>query len=121
NQATVVYLYNPGTSALNVTKQTSSGSTVIAVPAGGTTFTVLNSPLGGAARLTAATPFLASAINGAASPANSADYDWGYAPVPTSYLTPSLVVGWAPGSQDLTDPNGSPIWVTSTQTTDVYV
>lgn len=121
DQATVVYLYNPSASALDITKQTSSGSTVISVPAGGTTFTVLNSPLGGAARFTAATPFLASAITGAASAANSAAFDWGYAPVPTNYLTPSLVVGWAPASQDLSDPNGSPIWVTSTQTTDVYV
>ncbi|MDY7077395.1 MAG: hypothetical protein SXV54_10780, partial [Chloroflexota bacterium] len=40
-------------------------------------------------------------------------YDWGFAGIPTKYLTQDYYVSWAPGSYN-TPPteNGSPVWVT---------
>jgi uncharacterized repeat protein (TIGR01451 family) len=53
-------------------------------------------------------------------------YDWGYALLPAGALTPVVLVGWAPGSDDQSAPagpdqNGSPVWVTPTKATAIYV
>ncbi|MEI6607720.1 MAG: hypothetical protein WCP35_20635, partial [Verrucomicrobiota bacterium] len=64
--------------------------------------------------------------SGGAASANQV-HDWGYALLPENYLTSGIIVPWGPGS-DTTgangsnpDQNGSPVWVTPTATTTVYV
>ena len=59
---------------------------------------------------------------GSSTPGNNQNYDWGYALLPAAALTPVVIVGWAPGS-DVTSPpaNGSPVWVTPTKATTIYV
>ena len=51
--------------------------------------------------------------------------DWGFTQLPEENLTTTLVVGWAPGRDptSTTNPteNGSPLWVTATTATDLYV
>ena len=47
-------------------------------------------------------------------------YDCGFTLVPADDLTTVGVVGWGPGSGDGTQ-NGSPVWVTATAATRVYV
>jgi uncharacterized repeat protein (TIGR01451 family) len=53
---------------------------------------------------------------------NSADtaFNWGFTLVPKEALTTEAVVGWGPGSADLTV-NGSPVWVTALANTRLYV
>jgi len=60
---------------------------------------------------------------GSSNPDDNQDYDWGYALLPAAALTPVAIVGWAPGS-DFTSgapANGSPVWVTPTKATTIYV
>jgi hypothetical protein len=47
-------------------------------------------------------------------------HDWGFSLLPESYLTPMALVGWGPGSEDLSQ-NGSPVWVTAAAAATVYV
>jgi uncharacterized repeat protein (TIGR01451 family) len=126
NFETVVYVYNPHSTILYVTRQAPSGSVVYSVPARGSR--VFELPLGEAALLTADRNFTTAALIGGSSgdgtPSssdNSSRFDWGYVPLPTAFLTPSVVVGWAPGSQDLSDLNASVVWITSEVATTLYV
>ncbi len=45
--------------------------------------------------------------------------DWGFSPVPESKLKNAILVGWGPGSSDLTQ-NGNPVWVTVPNSTTIY-
>ncbi|MGD9101304.1 MAG: DUF11 domain-containing protein, partial [Anaerolineae bacterium] len=54
------------------------------------------------------------------SDADNAAHDWGFSLVPEGSLTAEAVVGWGPGTSDLSA-NGSPIWVTAADPTTVYV
>ncbi|MEJ5254882.1 MAG: C25 family cysteine peptidase [Acidimicrobiales bacterium] len=128
NQSTVVYLFNPYTFLLPITVQTSSGTTTYTVAGRTAHPVILNTPLGGAALITAPQRFTATALVGANAPDtgsgnNTQDYDWGYAPLPVDFLTPSVVVGWAPAWQPgfTPDLNASPVWVTATVATTLYV
>jgi uncharacterized repeat protein (TIGR01451 family) len=56
----------------------------------------------------------------AGSPANDTDYNWGFTPLPKGSLTSEAVAGWAPGTSDYSA-NGSPVWVTPTANTRIYV
>lgn len=57
----------------------------------------------------------------------NATHDWSYSLVPESYLTDKFVVGWGPGADNVTraiassDLNGSPVWVTPTANTTLYI
>lgn len=128
NQSTVVYLFNPYTTLLYIDVQTSSGTTSYSVPARTSRPIILNAPLGSAALLTSSRAFTATALVGPNAPDsgsgnNTQDYDWGFAPLPTDYLTPAVVVGWAPAYQPgfTPDLNASPVWVTASSATTVYV
>ena len=63
---------------------------------------------------------------GSTTAGNNQNFDWGYALLPAAALTPVVIVGWAPGSDDQSAPagpdqNGSPVWVTPTKATTIYV
>ncbi|MDJ0791011.1 MAG: SdrD B-like domain-containing protein [Acidimicrobiia bacterium] len=66
--------------------------------------------------------FYALGAIGTGSPSGSSTHDWGYTLVPTSVLTPSVVIGWAPGnSSSPPTANYSAVWVAGTAATTVYV
>ena len=54
------------------------------------------------------------------SPTDDVTYNWGFTPLPRGSLTTEADAGWSPGSSDYTG-NGSPIWVTPTAATRIYV
>ncbi|MCO6451000.1 MAG: DNRLRE domain-containing protein [Caldilineales bacterium] len=117
----VNYIYNPQGSTLQVRAETRFGTTNINVPAGGVARYVKPDS---AVHLYSANgkAFYAVNANDAASTNNTRNqaFDWGHALVPESKLTDQVVSGWAPGSDGLAAPNGSPIWVTALAATTIY-
>ena len=114
---TDVLLFNPNGAAIDVTVTDVSG------PAG-----TLTIPAGASVRHRMATNSgarFASTLGESFGAISTIDYDdsahdWGFAVVPESLLTTTVVTGWAPGSSDLTG-NGSPVWATSPSATRLYV
>ena len=123
-----VFLYNPNASAITVTYETTSGTGTFSVPANSTYQFAMPMKSGGHFYTAAGELFYGVGTNdsGAAASANQT-HDWGYALLPENYLTTGIIVPWGPGS-DTTgangtkpDANGSPVWVTPTANTTVYV
>ncbi|MES2440976.1 MAG: SdrD B-like domain-containing protein [Verrucomicrobiota bacterium] len=125
----LVILYNPGTRAIDVSYEGLSTTGTITVPAkGNATFTM---PLNSAVHFftVSGEPFYAVGANdaGTASAGSNQAQDWGYALMPDTSLTTSIIAPFAPGADDTAAPvgtpdaNGSPVWVTPTSTTTVYV
>ena len=116
---TYLFVYNPNGIAIDIEYETQTSSGTFNVPAG-TTYRFL-APQNSGTRFTnlADLPFFAVGTVGAEPTANNV-HDWGFALVPTENLTTEAVVGWGPGSEDLTQ-NGSPVWVTPTAATTIYV
>ena len=120
-----VFIYNPTASPLTVQYAARSGSGSFSVPAKGVhQFTMpMNS---GAHFYTTGTTFYAVGANDSGSTDRTGSenevHDWGYALLPEEALTTQVVVGWAPGA-DGNPPsyNGSPVWVTPTRATTLYV
>lgn len=127
-EATRVFLYNPGTSAITVSWTSSGGTTgSVPVPAGGQANVKL--PTNQGMRFTSpgnrfyALQVVTTPENGATD--RSAAYNWGLTLTPARALTPMAVVGYGPGrrtSPRTTVPCGSPprrtrrSWSTSTPT-----
>jgi len=123
-----VFLYNPNPAAITVTYETTSGTGTFSVPANANYQFAMPMKSGGHFYTAAGELFYAVGTNdsGAAASANQT-HDWGYALLPENYLTTGITVPWGPGS-DTTgangtkpDANGSPVWVTPTANTTVYV
>ncbi|MCX6873530.1 MAG: carboxypeptidase regulatory-like domain-containing protein [Verrucomicrobia bacterium] len=122
-----IFLYNPNVASITVTYETASGTGTFSVPANGTYQFTMPMNSGGHFYTAAGELFYAVGTNdsGAAASSNQT-HDWGYALLPEGYLTTGLIVPWGPGS-DTTgsntkpDQNGSPVWVTPTANTTVYV
>lgn len=120
--ATVLYLFNPQATAINVTVTTPSASTVLSIPAGQTLNPAPVLPAGEGARVTSTATFAAvAAIGTRETSGNSRNYDWGYSLLPARVITDSLVVGWSPGSQNLSVATYDPVWVTATAPTTIFV
>jgi len=120
--STVLYVFNPQAVAIDVTVTTLSVATVYNIPAGQTLNPAPFLPAGGAARVTSTSTFAAVAgIGTRETPGNSQNYDWGYSLLPARLITDSLVVGWAPGSQDLSVATYDPVWVTLLAPTTLFV
>jgi uncharacterized repeat protein (TIGR01451 family) len=120
-QASVLYLFNPQTTSIPITVTTQSGSTNYTIPAGQVLnpapFLAPNEP----ARVTSTATFAAIAATGTREGAQGQDFDWGYSLVPARLLSTSINVGWAPGSQNLSNSTYNPVWVTATGATTLYV
>jgi uncharacterized repeat protein (TIGR01451 family) len=116
---TYVFVYNPNASPITVDYETRIGTGSFAVAAGGVYRYLMPSQSGAHFFTGDGSPFFAIATVGADPGANLV-HDWGFSLLPESYLTPMAVVGWGPGSDDLTE-NGSPVWVTADAATTVYV
>lgn len=120
--ATVLYIFNPQTTAITVNVETPSGTTAYNVPAG----SILNPapflPYNEAARITSASTFAVVAGSGTREiSSQSLNYDWGYSPLPARLIVDDLSIGWAPGSQNLSAAGYDPLWVTTVAPTTLYV
>ena len=112
---TYVLLYNPGASTISVTVTSLSGTSSVNVPAGGTA--TYSMPLNSGARFSSPSTFFALGV---------VDWDvttsdWGFTLLPDGNLATAGVVGWAPGSENPSAENSSPIWVTAVAPTNLYV
>ena len=124
-----VILYNPNGSAIDVYYDTATTTgTKVTVGANTSTTTGTNYVLMPASAAHFYTKdgskFFAVGVVDADATSN-ATHDWSYSLVPESYLTTKFVVGWGPG-YDLTTSgtsflNGSPVWVTATDDTTIYI
>ncbi|RYD18594.1 MAG: DUF11 domain-containing protein, partial [Verrucomicrobiaceae bacterium] len=125
----VIVLYNPGTRAITVSYEGLSTTGTITVPSKGNAS--FNMPLDSAVHFFTVTgePFYAVGANDAGTNAvnSNQNQDWGYALMPDTSLTTSIIAPFAPGADDTAAPigtpdaNGSPVWVTPTRTTTIYV
>ncbi|HNO30139.1 MAG TPA: sortase [Anaerolineales bacterium] len=120
NYPSTVFIYNPSNSAaMAVNYETKLGTGNFNVPANGT-YRFEMPLLSGAHFYTSGIPFMAvGGMDASLSGANQT-YDWGYTLVPDTWLTTGFVAGWAPGTATYAG-NGSPVWVTATKPTTIYV
>ncbi len=122
-----IFLYNPNAAAITVTYETTSSNGTFIVPANGNYQYTM--PMNSGARFYTAgneTFYAVGANDSGAGATSNQTHDWGYALLPENFLTTGVIVPWGPGS-DTTgtntnpDQNGSPVWVTPTANTTVYV
>lgn len=122
--ATSVFLYNPGSTAITVTRVRRSSdwpydlvSTSRTVPAGGNYKEVLPDGTGARFYATSGAKFYAlSATDSDDGESGNQAYDWGFSLIPVSHLAPQALVGMGIG-RDYTsavnpNENASPVWVT---------
>lgn len=122
------WLYNPDTTPLTITAVTSTTVTTLTIPAKST----LQYP-NGALSSDTATRFTAidgRLFSGVAALDQDLAQDWGYVVLPVEFLTPQVLIGWAPGNET---PAGniacnppttgfeSPVYVTALTTTTLTV
>ena len=124
-----VIVYNPNTTAIDVYYDTATSTgNKITVPANvangvaGTNYVMM--PASAAHFYTRdGSKFYAVGVIDADATSN-ATHDWSYSLVPDSYLTSKFVVGWGPGydlSAGASYLDGSPVWVTATDDTTIYI
>ncbi len=118
-QVTYIFLYNHGAEPITVEATSRVCTDTLTVDPG--EIVRWEVPLGSGAMLssTGGEPFAALATVGA-NPNATASYDWGFSLVPQDALSTLAVVGWGPGSSDMTR-NGSPVWVAPSTATTIYV
>ncbi|WP_294383702.1 GEVED domain-containing protein, partial [Prosthecobacter sp.] len=116
---TYVFLYNPDTSAITINYMTQFGSGSFPIPAK-STYQFLMPQNSGAHFASANGKAFWGVGTVGAEPNQNNVHDWGYALVPKEFLSTVVAVGWGAGSDDGTQ-NGSPIWVTPTRNTTIYV
>jgi uncharacterized repeat protein (TIGR01451 family) len=114
-----LFVYNPGPAAITIQARSRTGAVSFTVQPGAAYQWQV--PQNSGAILTSAggEPFCAVSTVGA-KPSSNNVHDWGFALVPADALTTEVVVGWGPGSSDLSK-NGSPVWVTAEAATKIYV
>ena len=115
-----IFLQNPGDASITVAvdAEGAANDTNLNIAPGAVASYDL--PNGSGARFSSpGNPFIA--VSGTvAVTGNTTWYDWGYSLVPTSSLTPGVVVGWGAGNPDGTQ-NHSPVWVAPLADTTIYV
>lgn len=116
---TYVFLHNPAATPITVNHTTRLGTGSFSIPAKQTHRFLMPQESGASFLSDGDAPFFAVGAVGAEPTANNV-HDWGFSLVPEANLTTAVVVGWGPGSSDLSQ-NGSPVWVTPVAATRVYV
>jgi uncharacterized repeat protein (TIGR01451 family) len=116
---TYIWIYNPALSAITVNYLTKVGGGSFSVAAKGFYQFLMPQNSGGRFTSSGGAPFFAMGTVGANPSANNV-HDWGFNLVPSTDLTTELVVGWGPGSRDLSQ-NGNPAWVTAVAPTTIYL
>ena len=112
------FLYNPNGIPITVNITSSEGADSLQVPPQSTTPWMI--PMGSGARFqsTLGEAFQAlTAVNATAGSAGA--WEWGFSMLSDAVLTTETIVGWAPGSSDLTE-NGSSVYICPTQATRIY-
>jgi uncharacterized repeat protein (TIGR01451 family) len=123
--ATQVWLYNPGTSAITVTYDSRVGSgaitsSAINVPgsanAGGYNFVELPANSGAHFHTTGANFYAFSTTDADGTSGDNQAWDWGYTLVPQGSLSSQVLIGLGlgrdPGSSTNPSENGNPVWIT---------
>ncbi|MCP4542818.1 MAG: DUF2341 domain-containing protein [Chloroflexi bacterium] len=113
-----VFVYNPDTSSITVNYETQAGTGNFDVPANDLYRFTMPSNSGAHFYTDNDEPFYA--ISTIDSDTSNATFDWGFSLVPQGNLTTDAVVGWGPGTGDLSA-NGSPVWAIAAGPTDLYV
>ncbi|MES2598541.1 MAG: SdrD B-like domain-containing protein, partial [Verrucomicrobiota bacterium] len=113
------FIYNPNAAALTINVSTAVGAASFTVAANGVTQYQIPQNSGARFVSSSAADFFGVVTVGA-NPSSNNVHDWGFSMVPSDNLTTEAVVGWGPGSENLTQ-NGSPVWVTPTSASRVYV
>jgi len=116
---TYIWLYNPAVSAITVNYLTKVGSGSFSIPAKDVYRFLMPQNSGARFASSGGQPLFAMGTVGANPSANNV-HDWGFNLVPASDLTTELIVGWGPGSRDLTQ-NGNPAWITALAPTTLYL
>ncbi len=121
-QDTELWVHNDNIGAIDVDIRSASGVlTTLTINSGETVR--YRPPLSTAVQLDSSDgPFYSFGTIGTASPGDSQDHDWGYTLVPTSILTPSMVIGWAPGDGSASPSNNySAVYVAAVEATVIDV
>ena len=121
-----VFIYNGNASQITVTwtRYNCTPSTgTFTVAAGETNFYDIDCDSG--TSFTSSLPFFAIQAVDLPNPnsdSQSQYYDWGFTLIPQNLASDELVVGWGPGTSNLSG-NGSPVWVTAVDSgnTTIYV
>jgi uncharacterized repeat protein (TIGR01451 family) len=113
------FFYNSNASPITINVRTCLGTGSFSVPANSVHQYQMPQNCGARFTSTNSEPFFGIVTVGANPSANNV-HDWGFTLVPSESLTTEAVVGWGPGSSDLTQ-NGSPVWVTPIAATRIYV
>lgn len=120
---TEIYIYNPTTNGLLINYEISTGTNSFTVPAGETrSFSSLSGstlPTDSALYIEAADGVSTFWAIGSGGTLNSttqqnADFDYGFSLVPANLLRNEYLLGWAPGTRDLSA-NGSPTFITAVE------
>ncbi len=119
SDASYAFIYNPNATTISINATTCLGTSTFTVAANGVAQWQLAKSCGAKFATAGGEDFFGVVCVGANPSANNV-HDWGFSMVPSDNLTSQAVVGWGPGSSDLTQ-NGSPVWVTPTKATRVYV
>ena len=117
--ACYVFAYNPGSAPITLNTRSRVGTGSFTVAAGAVHQWQVPQNSGALLSSAGGEPFFAISTVGANPSANNV-HDWGFALVPADALTTEAVVGWGPGSTDLTR-NGSPAWIAAEAATTIYV
>ena len=122
DQRTELWVHNANGFAIDVDVVDGSGPLTTLTIAPGSTARY-QPPLQSATRLSSPDgDFYAIGSIGTASPSASQNHDWGYTLVPSEILTPSIVIGWAPGDANTPPTNNySAVFVAAEVTADIYV
>ena len=123
-----VWLYNPGTSSIDINWETSSGTqTPITLAAGASDFAIIPNSSGGHFFTNDNSPFYALSTTDSDNPGNLT-HDWGFTLTPEEALSSQVLValglGRDPTSSTNPSENSAPLWVTpvgNTSAVDVYV
>lgn len=121
-----VILYNPNNAAISLKYDTATQTGQTLTINANSTGHVLMPASAAHFYTTDGSKFFAVGVIDADATSN-ATHDWSYSLVPESYLTDKFVVGWGPGADNVTraiassDLNGSPVWVTTTANTTLYI
>jgi uncharacterized repeat protein (TIGR01451 family) len=118
-QECYVFVYNPNPASIQINYTTKNGSGNFLVGSGAA-FQWEVPQLSGAKLASAGNEIFFALATVGADPNENRTYDWGFTLVPENALTSQAVVGWGPGSSDLSQ-NGSPVWVSPVGSTRVYV
>ncbi|HEV2695398.1 MAG TPA: Ig-like domain-containing protein, partial [Verrucomicrobiae bacterium] len=122
NYSTAMYFYNNTATSISIFYTNLVATNNFVLPANGGYKFVMPTNSGSVFVSAAGEKFttLCTVANGGTGGANDTDYNWGFTPLPKGSLTTEAFTGWAPGTSDYSG-NGSPVWVTPTANTRLYV